>query len=263
MVAIRTYVREAHKAGCRLTRGGLGRLRAAESGCFARRLHVNHRAADRPLPSGTGQRHPSLPAVRRRRGQRTGGITAATTGAKPRRADAGTVGVGWSSHPRASKASKGWVSRGLQPPRGRHECPSGPPARGGRIGIRCAGRGGPAVASGSSTGRPAGWPRCVHRWWPQVPALLSPGGIRSRFSVPPAAHHCCTLSEVPQPTGKAVSRPASAPTSFRPVNSRSTSAAIHPTACGRTRHRRPGTDLADHAPIPRPPAGDWGRTRRR
>ena len=157
----------------------------------------------------------------------------------------------------------GWVSRGLPLPCGRRGCPSGPPGRGGRIGIRCAGRGGPAVASGSSTGRPAGWPRCVHRWWPQVPALLSPGGIRSRFSVPPAAHHCCTLREVPQPTGKAVSRPASAPTSFRPVNSRSTSAAIHPTACGRTRHRRPGTDLADHAPIPRPPAGDWGRTRRR
>ena len=172
--AIRTYVREAHKAGCRLT-GWARSLRAAESGCFARRLHVNHRAADRPLPSGTGQRHPRLPAVRRRRGQRTGGITAATTGAKPRRADAGTVGVGWSSHPRASKASKGWVSRGLPLPCGRHGCPSGPPGRGGRIGIRCAGRGGPAVASGSSTGRPAGWPRCVHRWWPQVPALLSPG----------------------------------------------------------------------------------------
>jgi len=110
--------------------------------------------------------------------------------------------------------------------------------------------------------RPGGHVACIvggHRCQP----LLSPGGIRSRFSVPPAAHHCCTLSEMPQPTGKATSRPASAPTSFRPVNSRSTSAAIHPTACGRTRHRRPGTDLADHAPIPRPPAGDWGRTRRR
>jgi len=119
----------------------------------------------------------------------------------------------------------GWVSRGLPLLCGRHGCPSGPPGRGGRIGIRCAGRGGPAVASGSSTGRPAGWPRCVHRWWPQVPALLSPGGIRSRFSVPPAAHHCCKLREMSQPTGKALSRPASAPTAFRPANFHSISAA--------------------------------------
>jgi len=34
MVAIRTYVREAHKAGCRLTRGGLGRFGLRSQGAL-------------------------------------------------------------------------------------------------------------------------------------------------------------------------------------------------------------------------------------